>query len=84
MSRIVVDEKLVEQFQKLSEFTEIVSASGEHLGFFCPVDPESTAKALCPYSAEELEGMRLDPANRQGKPLSAVKAALRQRGIAIP
>lgn len=84
MSQIVVDGKLVQKFQTLSEFAEIVSPSGEHLGFFCPIDPHSSAKTDVPYSAEELEKMRQDPANRQGKPLAAVKALLRQRGIPLP
>jgi hypothetical protein len=84
MSRIVLDEKTAAQLQASGEATEVVTASGTHVGYFYPARPASSAKTDCPYSEEDLERIRLNPANRQGRPLAQVWDTLRQRGIPIP
>jgi hypothetical protein len=72
MTQIVVDSPLKTQFAAFVEPVEVVDDHGRSLGLFVPAEAMHTPDD-CPYSDEELEEMRKQPA---GRPLTEIWKSL--------
>lgn len=69
MNRITVDNTVKVQLEGVAEPVAVYDLAGRMLGHFFPSGPSDD----CPYSAEELEGMRTEIG---GRPLSEIWRAL--------
>jgi hypothetical protein len=69
MTKVIVDAAMRARLHDLSELLEVCDESGRTLGYFHPLVHSGNAKALSPFTDEEIERRRQQ---RTGRPLGEI------------
>jgi hypothetical protein len=81
MTKILLDKAARAKFDNLREPTEVCDDAGRTLGVFVPSvaeTPKGSAPLKSPYSEEEIQRRRRDPAYRDGKTWEEIRKGLAQ------
>ena len=73
MTKVTLDAATLAKLKDLNELLEVCDESGRTLGYFHPVVPSESLKAMSPFSDEEIEEFRQQ---RTGRPLSEILSDL--------
>jgi hypothetical protein len=76
MTRLVVDDSVVQDFKHATGCLEICDRSGQVLGYFAPADPTIYRELHSRLSEEELQAREQEPG---GRPLAEILRDLENR-----